>query len=85
MGSRNVLFLSDFHSKRLALLSGAGFGWIPRHFVEHELENGTLKLLPANPNTWVYEPYVITRTGAPLGRGAQLFIETLRQSQLAQV
>jgi DNA-binding transcriptional LysR family regulator len=80
MGSRNVLFLSDFHSKRLALLSGAGFGWIPRHLIEEDLQEGTLKPLPAEPNYWVYEPYVITRRGAPLGRGAQLFIDTLKDN-----
>ena len=77
MCSRNVLFLSDFHSKRLALLSGAGFGWIPRHLIQHDLEEGTLALLPAEPNTWTYEPYIVTQTGAPLGRGARLFINTL--------
>ena len=29
MGSRNVAYLSDFHSKRIALLDAAGYGWIP--------------------------------------------------------
>lgn len=77
LGSRNVVFLPDFHAKRLALASGAGYGWIPKHFIEGELVRGSLALLEAEPNRWTYRPQLATPTGAVLGRGARLFIETL--------
>lgn len=78
MGSRNVVYLSDFHSKRVALLDATGYGWIPRHFVADDIVGGQLRLLDAEPNAWTYHPEVITRRDHPLGRGGRLFFETLR-------
>ncbi len=77
LGSRNVVYLPDFHSKRLALLAGAGYGWIPAHLVADELARGALVVLDARPARWTYQPQLGTRAGATLGRGARLFIETL--------
>ncbi|MCO4774239.1 MAG: LysR family transcriptional regulator [Deltaproteobacteria bacterium] len=77
MGSRNVVFLSDFHSKRLALLDAAGYGWIPRHFVAGDLRSGALQLLAAEPNRWTYHPQVVTREGQRLGRAGRLFLSSL--------
>ena len=77
-GSKTSVFLSDFYSKRAALLAGAGYGWIPRHFIEEDLAERRLVLLNnEGGNRWTYEPQVITKTGRPLGRGARLFLETL--------
>ena len=77
IGSRNVAYLSDFHSKRVALLDAAGYGWIPEHFVREDLKAGRLELLDSEPNCWSYYPQVITQEGAVLGRGGELFLETL--------
>lgn len=77
IGSRNVVFLSDFYSKRAALLDGAGYGWIPEHLVRKDLSKGRLELLDSQPNCWTYYPQMITREGARLGRGAELFLETI--------
>ena len=77
MGSSNVVFLPDFHSKRIALLDSAGYGWIPRHFIEADLKQGKLKILGSDLNTWTYNPQLITKADNKLGRGAALFIETL--------
>ena len=77
IGSRNVAYLSDFHSKRIALLDAAGYGWIPEHFVREDLKAGRLELLDSEPNCWSYYPQVITQEGAVLGRGGELFLETL--------
>lgn len=77
MGSRNVVFLSDFHAKRVALLAGAGYGWIPHHLVAGDLDEGRLVLLLAEPNRWTYYPQLGTRKGARLGRAGRLFVETL--------
>ncbi len=76
LGSRNVAHLSDFHSKRLALLDGAGFGWVPRHLVAADLELGALVMMRVEgPSTFTYRPQLVTRAGTPLGRGAALFVE----------
>jgi DNA-binding transcriptional LysR family regulator len=77
IGSKNVVFLSDFHSKRIALLEEAGYGWVPRHLIQDELESGRLVLLDTEPNSWVYHPQMLTRSGHALGKGAQLFVETM--------
>ncbi len=77
IGSRNVVYLSDFHSKRLALLAGAGYGWIPGHLVADVLASGALVVLEASPSRWTYQPQLATREGQGLGRGAQLFVDTL--------
>ncbi len=77
MGSHHVVYLSDFHSKRLALLSGAGFGWAPEHLVEADLASGALVLLDfVEGNRWTYHPSLITRRDAPLGPAGALFVET---------
>ena len=76
-GSKTTVFLSDFHSKRAALLAGAGYGWIPKHFVESDLKTGALVILETEPNRWTYSPQVITQPDKPIGRGARLFLETL--------
>ena len=55
----------------------AGYGWIPRHFIEEDLAEGTLEILEAETNSWTYYPQLISREGAKLGRAAELFIETL--------
>lgn len=78
IGSRNVVYLSDFHTKRFALLEAAGFGWIPRHFIEAELKQGRLVQLDADPSTWTYYPQIVVREGHRLGRGGQLFLDTMQ-------
>jgi DNA-binding transcriptional LysR family regulator len=71
--SRHVLHLSDFHSKRLALLDRAGYGWMPRHMVEDALSDGTLVLLDAPGGaTWTYRPALVSRGHAALGPAAQV-------------
>ena len=75
--SHHVVFLSDFHSKRLAALSGAGFGWLPLHLVGADLEAGRLVRVAAEKNRWTYHPSLVHRSDRPLGRAAQLFRETL--------
>ena len=80
MGSRNVVFLSDFHSKRIGLVDAAGYGWIPRHFVEDDLREGRLVLLEAEPARWTYNPRIVTREGRTLGRAARLFLKLLTEA-----
>ncbi len=77
MGSRNVVYLSDFHSKRLALLAGAGWGWVPAHLVADDLEEEQLVMLEAEQPTWTYEPQIVVPRGRPLGTAGRLFVDTL--------
>lgn len=78
MGSQHVIYLSDFHAKRLALLAGAGFGWMPLHLAEHDLREGALVLLDfAEGNRWTYRPSLVTRRDEPLGRAGRLFVALL--------
>ena len=48
MGNEHVIYLPDFHAKRLALLAGIGFGWAPRHVVEDDLRSGDLVRIPSS-------------------------------------
>jgi DNA-binding transcriptional LysR family regulator len=78
LGSENVAHLSDFYSKRVALLEGAGFGWIPLHLVAADLAGGELVMLEVEgPSTFTYHPQLVTRTGHRLGRGGELFVQTI--------
>ena len=78
LGSQHVIRLSDFHAKRLAILDGVGFGWIPLHLVEADLEAGQILLLDLpEGNRWTYQPQLIHRRDAPLGRCGALFVELL--------
>jgi len=79
LGSRHVVRLSDFHSKRLAIASGVGFGWLPLHVAEADLASGAFVLIDLpDGNRWSYYPQLITRRDAPPGRAGQLLIELLR-------
>lgn len=76
MGSHHVVYLSDFHSKRLALLSGAGFGWMPEHLVAEDLARGELRLLDfVDGSRWTYKPALISRRDEPPGPAGALFVE----------
>lgn len=80
IGSRYVVHLADFHTKRLALLRGAGFGWVPRHFVRDDLERGALVVLDAEPHAWTYHPIIVSRPDDPGGRARAQFLELLRDA-----
>jgi DNA-binding transcriptional LysR family regulator len=80
IGGRNVVHLSDFHSKRIALLDAAGYGWIPRHLVEEDLAHGRLTVISTDNHTWTYHPQITLRQGEGRGRAARLFLQTLHDS-----
>lgn len=81
MDSRNVMYLADFYTKRVALLQGAGFGWVPEHLVANDLKSNTLVPLHVDGRwQWTYQPQLASREGQPLGRAAKHFIHTLLES-----
>ena len=68
--------LSDFHSKKAAILAGIGYGWLPEWLIAHELKRKELQVLKvAEGNSYVFKPLLITRT--PLGRAGQIALEHL--------
>jgi DNA-binding transcriptional LysR family regulator len=78
VGSPQVLEVSDFHSKRVALRAGVGFGWLPLHLAERSLASGELALVGyEDGDRYTFEPHVVWRRETPLGRGARLFLSLL--------
>ena len=82
MNSKNLLFLSDFHSKRLALLDNVGYGWMPRYLIEQDLNDERLKQLNLEVNSWKYSPSLVKVAAEPLGRAGNLFVDTLLNHQI---
>jgi len=81
MNSKNLLFLSDFHSKRLALLGGIGYGWMPRYLIEEDLLEKRLVTINKEIHSWSYSPSLVKRKDHSLGKAARLFMETLLNHQ----
>jgi DNA-binding transcriptional LysR family regulator len=80
LGSAQVFRLSDFHSKREALLEGVGIGWMPLHLVDDLLRRGRLVELPlGKASRHVFVPHLVHRRGTPPGRAARRFVELLGQ------
>jgi DNA-binding transcriptional LysR family regulator len=73
----NAVHLSDFQSKKVAILAGIGAGWMPLHLVQDELDRGTLQA----HKHWTYHPQLVWRTDRPLGRAAEVFVDALRSKQ----
>jgi DNA-binding transcriptional LysR family regulator len=83
MGSQNVVYLSDFYSKRMAIIDGVGFGWIPLHLITQQLTEGSICLVDyEHSNKWTYHPKIVTRRGEPIGRAGQLFIQSLLGNEI---
>ncbi|MFM2163163.1 MAG: hypothetical protein RLZZ383_2675 [Pseudomonadota bacterium] len=78
LGTASVIFLSDFVSKREALLAGLGFGWMPEHLVAADVSAG--RLVPVDlegGSTWTYTPHIGWRRGPGLGPAARCFVQAL--------
>jgi DNA-binding transcriptional LysR family regulator len=77
-GSRDVVLLSDFHSKLIAIRAAAGIGWLPRWLAQPHLDSGSLAMVPFDEgNHWTYRPHIIHRRDIPLGRAGRAFLDTL--------
>ena len=79
LGSRHLVYLSDFHAKKQAIEAGVGFGWLPRYLIRDELANGRIIHLESlELSQWTYDPQLVTWKNRPLGRAGRQFIELLR-------
>lgn len=72
LGASQLFRLSDFHSKREALLEGVGIGWMPRHLIERDLAREALRIIPfvVGPSH-LFHPHLVRRRGFPMGRAAR--------------
>ncbi len=77
-GSERTFFLSDFKSKKQALLQGIGFGWMPFYLVKKELEAGTLvEVNYQHGSRFSFTPHLVWRAEKKLGKTAQRFMQLL--------
>ena len=78
LGSPQVFEFSDFHSKRQALLSGVGYGWLPDHLAREHLDSGELRILPFEEGAvHTFEPHLVYRNNPPMGLAGRLFVELI--------
>jgi DNA-binding transcriptional LysR family regulator len=81
-GSGHLVHLSDFPTKRLALLESLGFGWMPRHLVEKDLLDGTLVPvhLADGDGTWTFQPLLVRRADRSQGPASRRFESILLEA-----
>jgi DNA-binding transcriptional LysR family regulator len=59
--------------------SGLGFAWLPRHMIERELREGSLKALPLEQGGSRHPTfYLYSNKDKPLGPATQILVELLR-------
>ncbi len=76
--SNSTIKLNDFHSKKLAVMNGLGFGWLPDYLIENELKSGQLKIVHWNrASQHVFKPHLYYKNEKTLGKTAKLLIERL--------
>ncbi len=79
MGCQHVIYMPDFHAKRLALMAGIGFGWTPKHLVEKDLASGKLVMVDrVDGKEWTYHPRLVHRSTEPLGPAGLKLVEDLK-------
>jgi len=74
--------LADLYAKQAFLLSGLGWGSMPRHAIARELDDGRLKILDIadGPAFVSASMNVVYRAAAPPGPAGRWLIERLRRS-----
>ena len=77
-GGERMFFLSDFKSKKQALLQGLGFGWMPYYLVKKELaENKLVEVNYQHGSRFIFTPHLVWRAERKLGKTAQRFMHLL--------
>ena len=71
----SMVHLSDFSSKKAAILQGLGYGWLPEALIARELKKKTLKEIRwKNASEHIYHPCVYHRGERTLGKAARYFL-----------
>jgi len=77
-GGERMFYLSDFKSKKQALLQAIGFGWMPYYLVEKELNNSTLvEVNYQHGSRFSFTPHLVWRAEKKLGKTAKRFMQLL--------
>ncbi len=77
-GGERMFYLSDFKSKKQALLQGIGFGWMPHYLVKNELNKGSLvEVKYQHDSRFTFTPHLVWRAEKKLGKTAQRFMQLL--------
>lgn len=78
IGSPHLFELSDFHSKRAAILAGLGYGWLPSHLIEDDLASGDLRAVRFDEGSrYVLQPLAAHRRDTPLGPAARALLDEM--------
>lgn len=77
-GGPRVFFLSDFVTKKQALLMGLGFGWMPLYLAQAELESEALREVRFEGGSrYTFAPMLVHPRSRPLGRAGAMLLELL--------
>jgi DNA-binding transcriptional LysR family regulator len=77
-GGPRVFYLSDFQTKKQALLLGLGFGWMPRYLIEEELASGALlEVAYLGGSHYEFVPVLVHPRDRPLGRAGMMLLGLL--------
>jgi DNA-binding transcriptional LysR family regulator len=73
-------FLSDFSVKKDAIIKKTGFGWLPQHLIEKELQTKTLRPIKwERESVKVLQPIFYMNSQKMNGPASQMIIESLQQ------
>jgi DNA-binding transcriptional LysR family regulator len=74
--------LSDFQSKREAILEGVGFGWLPMHLAAEHLRSQELKRINFEEESkYHFTPFLVRRRQSAPGKGASLLSTLILEEQ----
>lgn len=77
-GGERMFYLSDFQSKKQAVIQGIGFGWMPRYLIANELANNELvEVCYQHGSRFSFTPHLVWRAEKKLGKTGQKFIDSL--------
>ena len=80
LGAPRNFFLSDFYTKKEALLMGLGFGWMPLEMVREEIARGELCIVPfEGGSSFRFTPSLVYRKERPLGKTGQRLLTLLME------
>lgn len=84
-GGERMFYLSDFMSKKQAVMQGIGFGWMPFYLVEKELrEKQLVEVNYLHGSRFSFTPHLVWRAEKTLGKTGQKFIEKLLDVKTSQ-
>lgn len=79
-GTEHLVHFSDFATKRVGLLEGLGFGWMPHHMIVADLAEDRLRPIDLSDSDaeWSWRPLLVRRADRVQGPASRRFEELLR-------